>query len=368
MSQSAGFLATRTSRFYQTAVLNLLSVEAQYSAGELTRLCAERVHELCQLCFAHARNEAAQRRHRLPVEADALVPLLAFIEQTARALPAATDTEEGPTPALAAIAAQARLALAKGLSDMRESVIALSTRLDEFRADYVRQQTADLVEACGEAARIAAQRVEFLDKPYARRIIEVVAPEPPDAAVFFPPQVIGLLRHRPEDLALHILTDERKASDRIALAVHDVSRVLAWKSRPLSASMNAVATESGLVIVIQTEFFSPGLLYLAEHAPGPKLPAFLVQALTRPHFACWHPNRTTMRWLRRWRDPEDTEFAAHFARIGGHIAFAVQGKLAEHASSFVSFDDYPRQEALMRRGYEVAVARYLDSEDVNKDS
>lgn len=364
MIPATGALSARASRLYQLAGLGLLSVEAQYSSGELTRLCAERIDELCQLCLAHARNEAAQRRRRLVVESDMLVPLLAFVEQTARgaAVPA-VETDDTLTPPLAAITGQARLALASGLSGIRESVIALSTRLDEFRADFVRQQSADLVDACGEAARIAAQRVEFLRKPFAVRIIEVVAPAPQTSDTFLPPQVVELLRHKPEDLALHILTTERQACERTALAVHDVARVLALGSQPLVASMNASTAATGLVIVIQTELFSPGLLYILKHSPGPQLPEAVLHALTRPHFACRNPGRQVLRWLRRWKDPADTELARHLGHLAGNIPFLVFGEAAEHASSFVSFDNCARQEALMRRGYEVAAARYLDRSD-----
>lgn len=357
-------MRARAQMLWQHTQTILLPLESMMRAGQLVNVCNERMTEFRKLYADSLHAEALMIRFR-PVDPELMDPLIAYLDHACHTLtPPAIDAIEFH-PELTIMHLRTREALASGLSNLYEYACLLRARLLEQRADFVAQQRQDLLNGAAAVARVAVELNEFGRRPFARRVVDGL-PGDGKTAIACQPQIEWLRYTTAEAAAAAILAAERVRAEKASLALQDVLRVIAGPGLPLAPSLVAVVDAQGNLEVSSSAYFSPGIMYVLKYTKGTVLPLYIEAAINQDHFACHHPGRTVLKWLMRYCSPTDLEFRRHLARIDGEITIVVKASNKIYPSSFVSLENCEHQEALMRRGFETAVLRFLDGEPAPK--
>lgn len=336
-------------------VAHKAALDEQYRSGDLARICDERIAEFRDLCACISRADGLMTHHR-PMSLDPVV-VLAQNVQAAVAIITCVPDSVTLDHKLGELSLAMRSDVTTTLTDTLATINALHGRLAEMTEKFREQQRADKAAGAALEAQVAASMIGFWTKSRATGVLSgdaVRGAMRPD---------IGWLKYESgKEAAEAIYQKETMRMSRVVLSSLEVRRVAEWKTAPLLATMVHTVNSAQDIVVQSTMPFSAGILELLREANGVTLPHYMDGFLRAEHFACHYPGPAVRKWMRLYRDPDDRELVVHMHHMSGDIMHTTPTRTSARESAFVSRDNCAHQEALLRRGYEVAVLRYLKEE------
>ena len=335
------------------------ALDVHYHSGDLARICDERIAEFRDLCACISRADGLMTHHR-PMSLDP-VDLLAQNAQSALAI-----VKQVPDPVtlnhmLGDLSVGMRSDATITLSGVIITINALRGRLAEMAENFHEKQRDDKATGAALEAQVAVSMIGFWSQPRATAVLTA------DAVRGAMRPVIGWLKYESgKEAAEAIYQKETDSMSRIVLSSLEVRRVAEWKTTPMLTTMVHTVNASVDIVVHSTMPFSAGILELLRDTSGAALPHYMDGFLRAEHFACNYPGPAVRKWMRLYRDPDDRELALHMHHMSGDIMYTTPSRTSARESAFVSRDNCAHQEALLRRGYEVAVLRYLKEETARR--